>query len=92
MKTRTRAQLCKAAIVELVSEHDGRWGWYELDRALGFKGLLCPKLVDLLNGLVAEGLLTVSGDPQLSSSKYSLRRAPPSGPPPGKVDTSRDVE
>ncbi len=62
-------------IVELVAEHDGEWGWYQLDRGLTMSGIVGVHVPSAVMSLRDAGLLNISGDAQSASSRYTLTAA-----------------
>ena len=62
-------------ILELVSEHDGEWGWYQIDRALSLRGVVSLSVPETMRKLVKNGLVVVEGDPQHASTRYFVTLA-----------------
>lgn len=62
----------KTTLLRMVRGHDGKWGWYQIDRALSIKGIVGIHIPDLMTTLISDGLVTCSGDVQLAATKYSL--------------------
>ena len=58
-----------------ISKHNGSWGWYQLDRALSFDGVVGIHLPTELARLVADGYVLCNGDPKLASTHYSITEA-----------------
>lgn len=61
-----------ARILRLVAEHDGQWGWYQLDRALSVAGVVGINVALTMAALVAAGDVVATGDIQVASTRYSL--------------------
>jgi DNA-binding PadR family transcriptional regulator len=62
-------------ILELVSEHDGQWGWYQLDRALSLinhSSIREGSLMNLLKDLEEQELITSKQVLEFPQPKYSL--------------------
>jgi hypothetical protein len=62
----------KVIVLQLIAEHDGKCGWYQLDRALaarGFVGLHWPSIMDNLR---REDLVAGLGEAQQASTRYTI--------------------
>lgn len=65
----------KELILTQISKHDGKWGWYQLDRALTTKQVnLGQELLAVLSGLEEDGLIFGSSDDP-GHPKYHLTEA-----------------
>jgi DNA-binding HxlR family transcriptional regulator len=47
-------------LLALIAEHDGQWGWYQLDRALSVRGIDVSGLMAALDALERARLVAVS--------------------------------
>ena len=65
----------KAAILSIIADHDGLWGWYQLDRALAQRGILGVHIPSAVSTLKNEGLIEFAGDPQSASVRYRITDA-----------------
>lgn len=58
-------QQLKCAILQKVAAHDGKWYWYQLDRAILWK---CPELsqqlVPAIKELEVDGLILITPNPE----------------------------
>jgi DNA-binding HxlR family transcriptional regulator len=62
-------------ILELISEHDGQWGWYQLDRALSLINHSIIRegtLMSFLKNLEEQELIKSEQIPKSPQPKYSL--------------------
>jgi DNA-binding PadR family transcriptional regulator len=62
-------------ILELISEHDGQWGWYQIDRALSLIDHSIIRegtLMNLLKDLEEQELIKSEQAPKSPQPKYSL--------------------
>jgi DNA-binding PadR family transcriptional regulator len=62
-------------ILELISTHDGQWGWYQLDRALSLvshSSIREGRLMSLLKDLEAQELIKFKQVPESPQPKYLL--------------------
>lgn len=64
--------MLKMQALFLIKVHDGEWGWYQLDRALAQRGAVNCRIPELVMELESDGLVSLSGDPQLASTRFSL--------------------
>lgn len=62
-------------ILRIVRDHDGEWGWYQIDRALSMQGILNVNVAAAMTSLRHRGLVTGEGDPQKASTCYSITSA-----------------
>jgi hypothetical protein len=65
----------KVALLKLVADHDGEWGWYQLDRALLMCGYYVAQLPSVMDQLSMDGLVKLSGDSQFAKTRYSITEA-----------------
>lgn len=66
------SDMVKKKALILIKAHDGEWGWYQLDRALAQIGMVNCGIPELVKELVRDGLVSLSGDPELASTRFSL--------------------
>jgi DNA-binding HxlR family transcriptional regulator len=62
-------------ILELISAHDGQWGWYQLDRALSLinhSSIREETLMNLLKDLEEQELIKSEQAPKSPQPKYLL--------------------
>ena len=59
-------------ILELIADHDGAWGWSQLDRALSARGIVGVHVPTVVDGLSMAGFLTIEGNPVLAISRYRI--------------------
>jgi len=62
----------RVVVLRLVSDHDGQWGWLQIDRALAMRGILGVNVGAVLNNLVEGGFAVADGDVLLASTRYRL--------------------
>lgn len=62
----------RSVLLRLIRDHAERWGWYQIDRALGREGIGGVNVPKALTELVEEGLVRGTGDVQLATTTYSL--------------------
>jgi len=64
------------ATLKLISEHNGEWGWYKLDRALNYINVPTEgKLMKVLTQLESSGLISARKSQGMTSSLYSITPA-----------------
>lgn len=68
-------QETKKIILKMVQDHDGKWGWYQIDRALSIKGIVGVNVGAAMAQLREEGLVIGDGDVQQASTRYTLTKA-----------------
>ena len=59
-------------ILQIVSNNDGAYGWYQIDRDLVQHGIAFVHVGQALSLLLGRGLITASGDPSQASSRYYI--------------------
>jgi hypothetical protein len=59
-------------VLEILAEHDGKWGWYQLERGLSMAGVGGVHVVRVVSSLCARGLLVVSGPLDSATARYAL--------------------
>lgn len=59
-------------VLALLAEHDGGWGWYQIDRALSARGRLNLPIPALLEHLTKRGLIIPIGDPTRAATPYRV--------------------
>lgn len=59
-------------VLQILAEHDGKWGWYQLDRGLSMSGVGRVHVVRTVSSLCARGLLTATGPVDSVASRYTL--------------------
>lgn len=62
----------KSSILELISEHDGEWGWYQIDRALTTRGLPTAGMMAALKALEHDGFIEMRRMPEWKQPHYFL--------------------
>lgn len=70
-----RTMNSRRLLLQHISNNDGSWGWYQLDRALSFEGISGIHLPTELAWLVANGHALCDGDPKPASSHYRITAA-----------------
>ena len=71
----------KQPVLAAIARNDGKWSWYQLDRALSAQGLDVSRLMDALSELEAEGLVRAlpvaerPGQPLYALTSEGKRRA-----------------
>jgi hypothetical protein len=59
-------------LLEMVRDHPGSWGWYQIDRALSFERIAGVNVPQAMAELVDRGLIEATGDMQLAATTYTL--------------------
>jgi hypothetical protein len=59
-------------LLEMVRDHSGSWGWYQIDRALGFERVAGVNVPQAMAELVERGLVQATGALQLAATTYAL--------------------
>ena len=64
------------ATLKLISEHNGEWGWYKLDRALNYINVPTEgKLMKVLSQLEDSDLISAHKSQGMTSALYSITPA-----------------
>ena len=59
-------------ILTLIHQHDGEWGWYQLDRGLSTVGIVGINVPRAITALIDDGLVVATGPVQSAATRYSL--------------------
>jgi len=65
----------KDVVLELIANHNGQWGWLQLDRAFSAQGMLGIHIPILVEVLTKDGFLVVEGDPARASGRFKITNA-----------------
>ncbi len=56
----------------MIRDHDGKFGWYQIDRGLSLIGIAGVDAALAMGALVESGLVVADGDMQKASTHYSI--------------------
>jgi hypothetical protein len=62
-------------VLKMIADHNGEWGWYQLDRALSCQGMFGISIPSLVAALDRDGFLSIEGDPASVSSRFTITNA-----------------
>lgn len=65
-------EFTKFTVLSLIAEHNGQWGWYQLDRALAARGTVGVHWPTVMDKLQRDGLASAVGDAQLAATHYFI--------------------
>ena len=62
-------------VLQLIYQHDGVWGWLQIDRALALAGTIGVDVSKILAALRNKGLVCANGDVRTAATRYSVTEA-----------------
>lgn len=59
-------------VLRIIQEHNGQYGWYQLDRALSQIGFVGVNVPSLISELVRKDFVFADGDLQIGKTRYTI--------------------